>query len=665
MRRYVAVLLGSLVLSGSGLFTLWTARARDAEPGKAEPPPKIAASKIIQVTVYPNSALVTREVDVPAGQGTMELVVNPLPEHTLDSSLYSESSDGIRVLTTRYRTRPVREDTREEVRKLQDEARKLSQTQQRLQAEQQALTQNLALLAKLEGFTAASTTNATEKGKLDSDATINLAKYLMEGRAEKVRAQVELQYKVQDLQEQMQFVQRKLGELTAGSSKTERDAVIVVDKANNGPGKVRLNYLVDAASWGPQYKIRAGSKVSDPVQLEYLAAIVQQSGEDWQGVEMILSTAQPMLNASPPELKILAVNVVPRASVNMTRFVPGGIMGGFGGNMGALGGGGLGLRSPASVGGPQAAQQQAQLNLPTTAPAQPGMPQLGAIPNPMGNTESELTEAARQIREQAQVELNQKKEAVANEFSNYAGALEQARDLVLAAEEKSKGLSRNTRGTRNEGPSVTYHLKSRLTVPSRNEEQVIEVARLELVPEYFYKAVPILTPHVYRQANLVNKTQYVLLPGEATMYHGTDFVGRMQLPLVAIGEQFTVGFGAEPQLQVQRQMMDKSRTMQGGNQILRYEYRILVSSYKPDKARLQLWDRLPQAENETMGISLVKTTPELCKDPLYLREERPNNLLRWDLDVTPDMTGEKALAVQYEFKLELDRQMTIGSFQSK
>jgi hypothetical protein len=149
------------------------------------------------------------------------------------------------------------------------------------------------------------------------------------------------------------------------------------------------------------------------------------------------------------------------------------------------------------------------------------------------------------------------------------------------------------------------------------------------------------------------------------MYNGSDFVGRMNLPLVAIGESFTAGFGTEPQLQVHRQMIDKARTMQGGNQVLRYEYRILVSSYKPERVRLQVWDRLPQAENETMGVSLVKAAPEVSKDPLYLREERPHNLLRWDLEVDPAMNGEKALAIQYEFKLELDKQMTIGSFQSK
>ena len=51
--------------------------------------------------------------------------------------------------------------------------------------------------------------------------------------------------------------------------------------------------------------------------------------------------------------------------------------------------------------------------------------------------------------------------------------------------------------------------------------------------DFFYKAVPVLTPHVYRQANLTNSSEYVLLPGQATMYLGTDFVGRMDLPLVA------------------------------------------------------------------------------------------------------------------------------------
>jgi hypothetical protein len=139
----------------------------------------------------------------------------------------------------------------------------------------------------------------------------------------------------------------------------------------------------------------------------------------------------------------------------------------------------------------------------------------------------------------------------------------------------------------------------------------------------------------------------------------------MDLPLVAIGEQFTAGFGVDPQMQVTRQMITKNRTSQGGNQVLTYEYRILVSSYKEGAANLQVWDRLPHAEAEALAVTLIKAEPEISKDSLYQREHRPNNLLRWDLKVDPTMNGEKALALNYEFKLELDRQMTIGSFTTR
>ena len=58
------------------------------EASFATPGVKIAASRVAAVTVYPNSALVTREVDVPEGQGTVELVVTPLPPETVAGSLY-------------------------------------------------------------------------------------------------------------------------------------------------------------------------------------------------------------------------------------------------------------------------------------------------------------------------------------------------------------------------------------------------------------------------------------------------------------------------------------------------------------------------------------------------------------------------------------------------
>jgi len=253
---------------------------------------------------------------------------------------------------------------------------------------------------------------------------------------------------------------------------------------------------------------------------------------------------------------------------------------------------------------------------------------------------------------------------------NEAAAIEQNLDLMRSREEvladnakKRPAVAIGPAGT--DGPSVTYHLPNKLTVPSRGDEQVIEVAKLNMTPKYYYKTVPVLNTNVYRLADLCNKSDHVLLPGEATMFQGTDFVGRMPMPLVAIGEEFTAGFGVDTQLQVNRQMIDQTRTTQGGNQVLKYDYRILVNSFKSQPVQLQVWDRLPKGETESIGVHLLKVTPELCKDAIYVRESRPNNLLRWDVEVPANVNGEKAFAINYEFRMELDRQMAITGFQSK
>jgi hypothetical protein len=447
-------------------------------------------------------------------------------------------------------------------------------------------------------------------------------------------AQVEREQKIQANAEASAFATRELGELTAGASRTERDAVIVVDRTDAGPGvkSVRLNYLVSAATWRPQYRFRAAGE-KDPVQLEYLAAVEQQTGEDWTGVDMTLSTAQPQLNATPPELLALDITVVNRTPTIALELqgqpgqvtVPVGPMGGAGG----MGLGGLVLNS------------------------------------------TQFRDQSRDLRRKAQKELISNNFAVGGTYINEAAALEQTDELLARKDDREEKRARQgvpvdePAIVTHEGPSVTYHLRARLTVPSRNDQQLIEIARIEMNPDYYFKAVPVLTAHVYRLADLANRSAYVLLPGEATMYVGSDFVGRMNLPLVAIGERFTVGFGVDPQLQVNRQLVKKAHSIQGGNQVHSYDYRITISSYKTTPARVQIWDRLPRAEADAVAVSLVEPAPKLSDDPTYLRRERPENLLRWDLTVAAESSGEKAAAIAYQFKLEYARDVAIADFKSK
>src|SRR5262249_49945574 len=72
------------------------------------------------------------------------------------------------------------------------------------------------------------------------------------------------------------------------------------------PGKLRLRYLVNNASWAPSYNVRADAK-GQKINVEYQASIMQMSGEDWPEVQMTLSTATPNLVAKAPMMTELAV----------------------------------------------------------------------------------------------------------------------------------------------------------------------------------------------------------------------------------------------------------------------------------------------------------------------------------------------------------------------
>ena len=53
---------------------------------------------------------------------------------------------------------------------------------------------------------------------------------------------------------------------------------------------------------------------------------------------------------------------------------------------------------------------------------------------------------------------------------------------------------------------------------------------------------------------------------------------------MAIGESFTAGFGVDPQVQVERTLVSKTETQQGGNQVHTYTYRMRYQQFQAGKS---------------------------------------------------------------------------------
>jgi Domain of unknown function (DUF4139) len=554
----------------------------------------------------------------------------------------------------------------------------------------------LGIFRNSGGFTSTALTGLTEKGRLDSEAILTLSKFVMENRGAKTKIDTDLRQQLQANTEATDFAKRLLAELSAGTSRVERDAVIVVNKARPQAGTVRLGYLVSSANWWPQYRLRAG--VADaPVRLEYLAAVVQQTGESWPGARVTLSTARPSLDAAPPELlplKMAVAGVVDDGPIDAHDDKSQRIL--------------EKLNESVAMSFNEDTPLEDVLKYIKQATSSSNYSGIPIYVDPIGLQEAEksmrstvrninlegvalkvslklllnqldlaykvkdglLTITSNESAEQAIDDEQSDRGAIMADLGgaigftpeqahgtggaslNQKAATDQAEELRVA-DRQDPGRSPAEKDI----PSVTFPVAGRLDVPSRRDPQLLEFGRVDLAADYYAKAVPVLTPRVYRLAKLTNKSDFVLLPGEATVYVGGDFVGRMRLPLVAAGEPFIAGFGVDPQLQVSRRLARKSRSVQGGNQIFDYEFRLGLRNYRPAPVKIQLWDRLPKPQGEAVAVNLVKTTVELSNDPPYQRTARMDNLLRWDIEVPQGTVGDKTMYLNYEFRLEYARDL--------
>ena len=546
---------------------------------------------ISKVTVYRGQALVTRTISVDLPPGTSELIVKDLPAMIVPESIYAQTSGDIKVLSVRYREKAVSEDTRQEVKQLDEQIEDVQHQLKYAESGHKHLDAQWQMYEKLKDFAIAATNSDLGRGLLTFEPLNNLTELIEKKGNEYFKQKMELEDKIDGLKKEQDLLGRKRSELVAGQSRTECEAALFISSSGGKKIAIELNYLVGGANWQQQYNLRANPEKSN-VLVEYNAVVNQTSGEDWDGVVLSLSTAEPTMVAAAPVLEPMFVA----------------------------------LSNPAQT-------QQA---------GPPGF--IGAA-------------QARQYQQSRKANI--RKGIAANTELNELAISNQTFFLNAGQKELREFQQQMAEISRVEGISVTYDLPGRLTLPSRSDQQLVTIASITAKADFTLIATPLLTDYVYLQADLLNDSQTVLLPGQTSMFRNGQFVGRSRLPQVTIGERFTAGFGIDAQVQVARELENKKTRIQGGNRIDTYDYRITLSNYKNKPVELQLLDRLPYTDDSSIKIELEKTEPQLSTNSEYLRTARKKGILRWDLKLAPNTIDQDATVVKYSFTMEYDRNMQI------
>jgi uncharacterized protein (TIGR02231 family) len=255
-------------------------------------------SSISKVTVYLDRARVTRiaGASLPAGSSVVEFVGLPatLEERSVAVSAKSDGALTIEGIDVRQQflaesANPKVQDLERQIRELHDQKNALAMQKSVLEEKRNFFRNLSAGLAKGEK----EAINLDDIRKLYTfygEEVLNLAENILSIGQSEAKLNVEIDR-----------LQRELDTLRGAAQKAQRALLVSLKTEAAVKADFSVRYTIGNASWSPGYDAKVDSS-SGKVVLAYNALVRQKTGEDWNSVQIGLSTAQPGRNGQMPEL---------------------------------------------------------------------------------------------------------------------------------------------------------------------------------------------------------------------------------------------------------------------------------------------------------------------------------------------------------------------------
>lgn len=255
-----------------------------------------APAHITAVTLFPWGAQVTRTVEI-SGDGAQEVIVPGLPDGTRIETLRVKGN-GVKVgavtlidarePATEPLTSPALEAARAEVERLELALAEKEDAVAAIRLRAEAARERAAFLR------GASTQNVAPDQLAALAQTVGAG--ILAANQEAQAAEVEAKAADRALKPDREALEKARKALAAlENPNTDSDALLATVE---GAGQLEITTFTDAASWTPAYDLRL-DRTSGTLAVDRYVSIAQNSGEDWAGVDLTLSTARPSERMDP------------------------------------------------------------------------------------------------------------------------------------------------------------------------------------------------------------------------------------------------------------------------------------------------------------------------------------------------------------------------------
>lgn len=595
-------------------------------------------SKITDVTVYREGARITRKASVELHEGKNTLVFSSLTEKLDPESIQLKTSDQLIIVSVSHSYDFINQ--KQVSSKIID-----LQSQQQLVNDTIMELKSLIQVFKEEKEMILSNKIIGGKDGLNIEELEKAAKFFRFRLSEIEISQKKIQKQIRQLNRKQIQLSKQLVELNSETQRPTSVIKAVVSSKQWMPYDLELKYLVYNAGWEPCYDIRIET-IEDPLKLIYKAKVKQDSGEEWEDVHFVLSTANPEISNYKPELSpyFLTFNNYYEREQKLKK------------NAYAQYGFVKGMVTDVSTGNPLIGATILTLD-----------GQHGCVTDLNGWYQMSLPKD-QEILMFSYTGYESREQRIANPIINVAlspGPV--LNDIAVVGYERSKMSLGYAAGTVNglkfkkkvhipiaiqKGQTSTeFVIDIPYTIPPDNHAYDVSMLEYSIDVDYQYQSIPKLSENAFLTAQITDWGKYHLLNGKSFLFLNGIYQGESFLDLKSLEDTLNISVGIDNDIIIERELLtDLSSRNFFKNRVKESKaWKISIKNMKDKKIYLTMEDQIPVSRNKEINVNWLEISGGTVNED--------TGKISWNLELRANELKE--IVIRYEVKYPQNRQLII------
>ncbi len=565
---------------------------------------KDVPSTIQEVKVFRSGAQVIRSAAVNIPAGTTTLIFSGLPQEVNPSSIQVKGVGNFTIQSVKHQLNYLQQTPdKAAVQALEDKIQALDVEMEDLQVMQSVYQSEINFL------------NANQRiGGNDNGTNVTALKeattYYRDRMTSLQQSTLSGNRRIREIQQEKSRLVNQLNELRTTSSTTTSEVVVEVKAAAPVQGRFSIEYVVATAGWQPAYDIRV-SDITSPVALTYKASVFQSTGEDWDKVQLTLSSGNPSEGGVMPTLYpwYLRPGVRPMAYQQSYQ-------GAYNSGVREI----RGMVRDMSTGEPlpyaNVTVLDAYGNLVNgTNTNYDGFYAL-AVPTGGVNVRYSMVgyDAYTTPVYSSSINVN---------LSSSAVVLQEVAIVSKAIRYQEPGAMEDMGAATTVANTVAYRattfefeVEEPYSVPSDGKNYTVGMNELDLPAEYTYYCTPKLDLDAFLFAKVTGWEDKNLLDGPANLYFEGTYIGETFLNLQQTTDTLDLSLGRDKSIVVTRKRREafSKRQLIGGKQTQLISWELSVRNNKSQPINLSVYDQIPVSQQQDIEVTLEEAADVIVQD---------------------------------------------------